>query len=1383
MSSVLDPLDKLQRFPIAYNEQPLTGWRAKHRDETAMNQGGTAEVTQKIIQQVVGKGPWDALVRLYADAFPIEAADYAFHNGLPDDVADEFFPTEGGHPDAAYYSARLPRGLSDEQTKSVFGIFRTLRTANYDNLGRQIKANGDLVPDADDPRLHYFYKPNPANAAADQLIRWGQRPKSLVNWPAWVDWRDWNDELIWWDDASYTPRSLSLTPTSGGTLVAGSTYGVRVVTVKGAENSSASRNSASIATDSITLGVGETAFQVNWLLKEDIIDHTSFRVYVTDAAGAFVGYFDVPSPVTRSLLITTLSGVTAGTPPDVATAGLLIQIPRFECGLWFMPPYDLTTMLDRICQISCADWQWSGYGTGTYRNDMMRFMSPATRAPVFTLDLAHTAPGSFRTWPVDRKSRPNKIIGIYRDKQHEFLDEGEPVELVRDALLEADKQERAVTIDFGTAYRSQVQRGVSFYARVLCDQDQMAALKGSPKTYHVLPGDPVLVTNSTAVDWEDQEFVVIKKEEHVETGIGDPLNMSLYNPAAYSDTDHSPLPSRLPEARAGLLDAPPAVESVTLSESSILQADQTVVTSLRVAVQFSPSANAHVGRIYVKKTAEADNTYKDYGTIAPDPTYLQAAFEVRGVEKVSYTVKVVTETAFTAGTAVTAAYTVLGKLDLPPEPASLTLDFDGQRIVGSYPASTAGDTKEYEIYQVISSVEYLIPGGKTPALRFTVAPPAGWSAALVFRVYTVNWSGKKSAAGRTNNISPTLPGAGTIGTKTITGKHTSNGAFVQFIRGIYTFPTYTYGQMRAKVYLTSPGGAEQLTEVVLVPDASNQAAFTFIARGKGVHTVRIVAELAVTRSPSASSISDTFNVTNETLSIGDIPDFAIDPKTPTHGSKLVYWDEPADVVTNPEKIVGYEVVDAVTGGVWASGGMSIPDYNTGGIGGEVIYKGRTPYFYIDRLNPFYHSDFFVRAYDGQGNVSRWYGHALENTYLGSPLPAPTIAVNKDASGWGRVVLTLTTALTDLEVETTVVQIKVLGTDWSTAKTFTLPGKNLTPTAFWSLGGDVQLRARFDSGNWSSTVAYATKGEQPSQLVTIDFPSIFASVVEEQTATVTGVRTKDSVHATPVGTLEGGLTWNAFIPAKDQVTIRMANQSGFTFNPTSRQWRIEWLRRAFSPLEIEGLILWLSSRSITGLVDTNTVTTWNDLSGQDNHVTQATSGKRPQYRINRHGSVPAVVFDGVDDVMATASGILSGLTGYTVIHLMKLSSSGTVMGTGNGSDYIPYIAANDIYLQMGSYGVFTQALGSTFHTFIQRFDGAGVGNAARMQARLDGVAKTLTYGGTIPAAASASSALYIGASTAAAALPAGVEMVETLAVNRPLTTAEMIQFETYCADLP
>lgn len=669
---VIDPIDIDARFPIAYSWQPVRGWAVKHYDIPG------AQNYQRVKENALGEGPWDACEKLWTDAFEIPPEDFVFHPGTGNDATDALFPNEPPHPWTSYIHAKAMAGLSDSQTEKLFGIYRTLRTPNFDGNGNQLDSVGDVVFPSD-PREVYFFKPNPANCSVDQLLRWGKRLNGIVNFPAWVDWRDWNDEFIDWDNSKYSPRNLSLTPTAGGTLIPGTTYISRVSTLRGADISSASKKSVEDFSNTIELAGGQSAFQVNWLIKGDEENPTTvpgdisgYRVYVGSIIGGietWSGYFTVANPATRTLLVTTLAGVTVGVPPDLASAGLLVQIRRFECGLFVIPIYGLGTMLDRIMQISCADWQWSGLGTGTYRNDKIRFMSPANRAPVFTLNQAETGFGSFKTYAVDRRSRPNEILVNFRDRDDPFLGP-DFVRLPREQLQEDEGQTKVFTIDGGTMYRSQAQRCASFYARVLCDMDQMAIMSASPKTYSFLPGDVFNITNETP-DWVDEEFIIRRKEEQCEGGIGDQILLQIYTEDLYSDTDYSPLPSALPARRTNPFAVPPPIISLVLDEVGEISVQGLRQVFVQGSIQADEFHSPQVLRVWIEKPLIAG--FEDTGIILrPDPLTLQTAFMYPSPEVGTYSFRVTVESELgvLAASSVTESVIVLG---LPPNITDLTV--------------------------------------------------------------------------------------------------------------------------------------------------------------------------------------------------------------------------------------------------------------------------------------------------------------------------------------------------------------------------------------------------------------------------------------------------------------------------------------------------------------------------------------------------------------------------------------------------------------------------------------------------------------------------------------------------------------------------------------
>lgn len=76
--------------------------------------------------------------------------------------------------------------------------------------------------------------------------------------------------------------------------------------------------------------------------------------------------------------------------------------------------------------------------------------------------------------------------------------------------------------------------------------------------------------------------------------------------------------------------------------------------------------------------------------------------------------------------------------------------------------------------------------------------------------------------------------------------------------------------------------------------------------------------------------------------------------------------------------------------------------------------------------------------------------------------------------------------------------------------------------------------------------------------------------------------------------------------------------------------------AFSPSQIAGLQLWLKANAITGLNDNDPVANWNDSSGNGRDLSQGTAASRPTFRTSQVNSLPAVDFDGTDDVLTRAS---------------------------------------------------------------------------------------------------------------------------------------------------
>lgn len=104
--------------------------------------------------------------------------------------------------------------------------------------------------------------------------------------------------------------------------------------------------------------------------------------------------------------------------------------------------------------------------------------------------------------------------------------------------------------------------------------------------------------------------------------------------------------------------------------------------------------------------------------------------------------------------------------------------------------------------------------------------------------------------------------------------------------------------------------------------------------------------------------------------------------------------------------------------------------------------------------------------------------------------------------------------------------------------------------------------------------------------------------------------------------------------------------------------------AFTPLSIPGLQLWLKAdaglyQERTGVgattpasSDSDPVGSWLDQSGQGFHCTASADSVRPTLKLAIQNGLPVVRFDGVDDLLQSAS-----ITGLPAITLFLLAKSG------------------------------------------------------------------------------------------------------------------------------
>lgn len=542
MALLKDRPERTVRLVHAYGRHAVQGIRIKRDIRVA----GTA--LDIYVQNALGDSTWAEMESLFYDGHVIPPDKRIFHPGIAADVADAYFPLDDPHPWTAYYSADLPdEVISDAGTKDdpdkMFGVFKCLLTGDWDEDGNQLNAAGAIVTPAD-PRTEFFYRPNPANAAADLILLrdrpfdspvsvadWIAERKALIDWPSWVAWRDFN-----------------------------------------------------------------------WVLIDDEVHETPR------------------------------------------------QIRRFEGHVFFQPPYELSLALDKLCQISCADWQWAG--------GKIKFLHAGPRASVYTFNAAEFADGAFKTYDTDRRQRFNQVLVNFRDLDNEYLNIADPPVIVPPEdvapthpwklIQTADKRIKPFTIDGGCLTRSQAQRLAYFWGRTLIDLDKLVGVdNASPRSYPVLPADVVDVSYDVP-NWSGIEFKILEKTEHIEGQLGDQLIMQLYDPDTYSDTDQSPLVRPLPSNNPDPFAAPPIVVDVTLTELGRAQGDGAWTPAIQGSVEFAPFAPDQRGRVWVHYPSDAPGVFQrtDIRLAPEDRVDWLAGFEIPTVEIGEHEIRVITESVF-----------------------------------------------------------------------------------------------------------------------------------------------------------------------------------------------------------------------------------------------------------------------------------------------------------------------------------------------------------------------------------------------------------------------------------------------------------------------------------------------------------------------------------------------------------------------------------------------------------------------------------------------------------------------------------------------------------------------------------------------------------------
>ncbi len=113
-------------------------------------------------------------------------------------------------------------------------------------------------------------------------------------------------------------------------------------------------------------------------------------------------------------------------------------------------------------------------------------------------------------------------------------------------------------------------------------------------------------------------------------------------------------------------------------------------------------------------------------------------------------------------------------------------------------------------------------------------------------------------------------------------------------------------------------------------------------------------------------------------------------------------------------------------------------------------------------------------------------------------------------------------------------------------------------------------------------------------------------------------------------------------------------------------RVAQTRAISAPTDLTGCVLWLSAYDTSSMTKdgAGVVSQWNDKSGQVNHATEATAGRRPVYALNTLNGIPGLTSTRAADTRM----LLNGSTGVVLSGACSLFLVTTANATGAGSSY-------------------------------------------------------------------------------------------------------------------
>jgi hypothetical protein len=211
--------------------------------------------------------------------------------------------------------------------------------------------------------------------------------------------------------------------------------------------------------------------------------------------------------------------------------------------------------------------------------------------------------------------------------------------------------------------------------------------------------------------------------------------------------------------------------------------------------------------------------------------------------------------------------------------------------------------------------------------------------------------------------------------------------------------------------------------------------------------------------------------------------------------------------------------------------------------------------------------------------------------------------------------------------------------------------------------------------------------------------------------------------------------------------------------------------AFSPTDLTPTSWW-DSRSSDIASDGSS---WTDRMG---HYNWSESGS-VTYNSSALNGRPGLDFTGSNEMSIAGISEIVNQTGLTIIMVGKRGAyAQDAGGTSNNIEFAHYFSNDFIYgvYSGGGYNHGSVSITNAFHYDVSIFDGTLTGNSNRLKIYVDGVQKTLTFSGTIPANTSTTiTTSHMGSFSGV--FNAGT-MCELIIVPRAITGTELTNINSY-----